>query len=173
MTPELVTKPTADVVSVRDLREYLRVDGNDEDFLIQTLRDAAVSYLDGWGGVLGRAIMPQTWREEYETGGDLRLSLPDVSSVTVTVRDAAGAWQAGVGTLSRDGLGWVVTVDTSASVRVDYVCALPDTLRPSVVMAIKMLVAHWFDNRGLAGASLSEWPMAVDALLAPLRRDRI
>lgn len=173
MTPELITPPIADVVSLADLREYLRVTETAEDYTITTLRDAAVAYLDGWSGVLGRAIMPQTWREEYETGGDLLLSLPDVSSVTVTVQDSAGAWQAGAGTLSRDGLGWVVTVDASAPVRVDYVCALPDTLRPSVVMAVKMLVAHWFNNRGVAGASLSEWPMAVDALLAPLRRDRI
>lgn len=170
MTPELVTKPTADVVTVQDLRDYLRIDAADEDYTIQMLRDAAVAYLDGWKGILGRAIMPQTWREEYETGGELRLSLPDVSSVTVTVQDAAGAWQAGTGTLSRDGLGWLVTVDASAPVRVDYVCALPAEQKPAVVMAIKMLVAHWFDNRGLAGASLSEWPMAVDALVAPLRR---
>jgi uncharacterized phiE125 gp8 family phage protein len=44
---------------------------------------------------------------------------------------------------------------------------VPDALRH----AIRMLVAHWYDNRGLAalGTSVAVWPAGVDALIAPYR----
>jgi uncharacterized phiE125 gp8 family phage protein len=44
---------------------------------------------------------------------------------------------------------------------------VPDALRHS----IRMLVAHWYDNRGLAaiGADVAMLPAGVDALIAPYR----
>ena len=174
MAPELVTAPTVEVVSVGDLREYLRIDGSEEDYLIQTLRDAAVAHLDGWKGILGRAIMSQTWREEFTAWGDLRLSLPDVSSATVTYQDENDAWQSATGTLRHDDRGWYVETEeavTTERIRVEYDCALPSEQLPAVVIAVKMIVSHWFDNRGVMGVA-GEMPLAVDAILAPLRWGR-
>lgn len=174
MAPELVTAPTGEVVSVADLREYLRIDGHEEDYLVQTLRDAAVAHLDGWKGILGRAILSQTWREEFTAWGDLRLSLPDVSSATVTYADENGAWQPATGTLRHDACGWYVETDETVSaelIRVEYDCALPSEQLPAVVMAVKMMVSHWFDNRGVMGGT-GEMPLAVDAILTPLRWGR-
>lgn len=173
MTAELVTAPTGDVVALADLREFLRLDGNEEDYLIETLHDAAVAHLDGRSGILGRAILPQTWREEFTGWGDLRLSMPDVTSATVTYEDGAGAWQPATGTVRRDDLGWYVETDETAPterIRVDYICAMPAGPLAVVRMIVKLLVAHWFENRGAAAGPTAEMPLAVEALAAPLRR---
>lgn len=134
-----VTPPTASVVSLEDMKEHLRVSHDDEDFLIQSLTDAAVSWLDGWDGALGRCIMPQTWRispSDLVAG----FRLPDVSSA---VEDDDGSL--------------VVT------------CAMPAEKLPSVQAAVKLMVGHWYRNREATGEGLSEQPMAVRALLEPLR----
>jgi uncharacterized phiE125 gp8 family phage protein len=59
--PVLVTPPVAAPVSLAEAKAHLRVDFDDEDALISGLIDAATQHLDGWSGVLGRALMPQTW----------------------------------------------------------------------------------------------------------------
>lgn len=134
-----VTPPTEPVVTMRDMKEHLRVLHDDEDMLIQSLTDAAVSWLDGWDGVLGRCIMPQTWRIE---AADLvaGFRLPDASEV-------------------------VSETDGSLTVT----CAMPVEKLPSVQAAVKLLVGHWYQNREAVGDALHEQPMAVRALLEPLR----
>lgn len=135
-----ITPPTALVITLAEAREHLRVSHDDEDLLIQSLIDAAVSWLDGWDGVLGRCIMPQTWRI---SPADLTAGfrLPDASDV---VAEPDGSL--------------VVT------------CAMPAEKLASVQMAVKLLVGHWFENRNAATAPrLDEMPFAVRALLEPLR----
>lgn len=171
MTLELVAAPTGEVVALADLREFLRLDGHDEDYLVEMLRDAAVAHLDGWRGILGRAILPQTWREEFSGWGNLRLSMPDVSSAAVTYEDDAGVWQPATGTLRQDSCGWYVEAEgaMAARIRVDYVCGLPSEQMSAVSMIVKLLVAHWFENRVAVAGGLAEMPLAVGALAEPLR----
>lgn len=134
-----VTPPAAPVVSLLDMKEHLRVLHDDEDILIQSLTDAAVSWLDGWDGVLGRCIMPQTWRiSPADLGAGFRL--PDASEV---VAEPDGSL--------------VVT------------CAMPAEKLPSVKQAVKLLVGHWYQNREAVGERMEAQPMAVRALLEPLR----
>lgn len=134
-----VTPPTAPVVSLHDMKEHLRVLHEDEDMLIQSLTDAAVSWLDGWDGVLGRCIMPQTWRISPSdlTAG---FRLPDASDV-------------------------VAEPDGSLIVT----CAMTPEKLPSVQQAVKLLVGHWYQNREAVGERMEAQPMAVRALLEPLR----
>lgn len=134
-----VAPPTAQVVALQDMKEHLRVMHDDEDLMIQSLTDAAVSWLDGWDGVLGRCIMPQTWRI---SPADLvaGFRLPDASEVVV----------------EPDG-SMVVT------------CAMPPEKLPSVQHAVKLLVGHWYQNREAVGERMEAQPMAVRALLEPLR----
>ena len=35
------------------------------------------------GGFLGRATVPQAWQQDFPAGGHLKMSLPDVNSITV------------------------------------------------------------------------------------------
>ena len=134
-----VTPPVEPVLTLDEAKEHLRVVHSDEDLLIQSLIDAAVSWLDGWDGVLGRCIMPQTWRID---AADLvaGFRLPDVSEA-VTGEDGS------------------LTVT----------CAMPSEKLPSVQAAVKLLVGHWYENREAAGERIEAQPMAVRALLEPLR----
>lgn len=67
--PVLVTPPADPVVSLSDLKDHLRVDADDENDLIEALEQAAVAHLDGWHGILGRAIMAQVWSQSFATSG--------------------------------------------------------------------------------------------------------
>ena len=61
MTPYLITAPTVQPVTLDEMKSHLRVLSTDEDADIETRLAGAVAHLDGWGGVLGRCIMSQTW----------------------------------------------------------------------------------------------------------------
>lgn len=137
-----IVPPIAQVVTLEEMKEHLRLSPGDdhEDLLIQSLIDAAVSWLDGWDGVLGRCIMPQTWQIE---AADLvaGFRLPDVTEA-------------------------VENEDGSLTVT----CAMPAEKLPSVQAAAKLIVGQWFANREAAlEKSLEAQPMAVRALLEPLR----
>lgn len=170
--PKLITPAVAMPVSLGDIKAHCRVDFDDDDLLLTGFVLAATAHLDGFRGILGRAIMPQTWQQDFPSWGKLRLALPDVGTVSVVgildgVETAADSVE-----LLVDGLGaYVVAAGVHADkVRVTYEVALPDDALPVVVMAVKMLVAHWYSNReAVTREGLKETPMAVDRLLGSLR----
>jgi uncharacterized phiE125 gp8 family phage protein len=89
--PVLVTPPTAMPVSTAEAKLHLRVDGTDEDNLIAALIAACTEYLDGYAGVLGRCLVTQTWRQDFDRWGKhLRLPLPAATLASVKVRNSAG-----------------------------------------------------------------------------------
>lgn len=58
----LITAPAADVLTLAEVKQHLRVDHSDEDDVITRCRDAAINQLDpAAGGWLGRALRLQTW----------------------------------------------------------------------------------------------------------------
>lgn len=159
MIPRRVTPPVGAVVDLAEMKAHLRVLNDDEDGLISSLIAAAESHLDGWRGVLGRCILPQQWAVDYPEAGCWRLPFPDVTSVTVS---------AGVGILTHDGLGAIVTLTEAATVTMDV--QMPSETVDAVRLIVKLLVGHWYANREAAGAdTLSAAPLAVDALMTPLR----
>lgn len=179
MIVQLVTPPVLRVVEVHDLMEHLRVTGTEEAGLLDSFEAAAVAHLDGWTGVLGRAIRPQTWRQEFGGWGCHALALPDVTAVvSVTAEDADGVEVTG-GTAvlrARANGGWMVDTKGAdgtaipARVWVTYTCALPASLLPTVEVIVKMLVGHWFENRtAVSAAPMSEIPMAAQALIGAMR----
>jgi hypothetical protein len=157
--PVRVTPPATAVVLLADLKEHLRVDHADDDALITAYEAAAVAYLDGWRGILGRCILSQQWAVTYGEAGTYRLPLPDVSEVSV---------DAGTATLEADCLGALVTITEAATVTMT--CEMPEDALPTVQMAIKLLVGHWYQNREAASDTrIEDAPLAFNALIAPLR----
>lgn len=175
--PVLVTPPSAVPVSLSEARLHLRVDSTEEDALIEGLLAAAVGMLDGWGGLLGRGIMPQTWREEFDAWGAHVLRMPDVTGVTVTGFDAAGdeVAQSAAPELVKTPAGWLVICEGGAveKIRVDYVVGLPAGKLPVVQAAIKMLVGHWYQNREAVASGMAEVPLSAKALIDTLRWRRL
>lgn len=93
LAPVLIEAPTETPVSLAEAKAHCRVNGGDDDALITALIAAATQHVDGWTGVLGRALVTQTWRQDYPdlSHCGLRLPLGPVASVSgVTYLDAAG-----------------------------------------------------------------------------------
>lgn len=171
MILSLITPPESPAVTLSELKAHLRLDHTDEDDLIAALGAAAEGMLDGWRGVLGRAIMPQEWRQEFAEWGELSLALPDVESIEVTYLDQTGAEQpASASELRRTVTGYVVVAsgpDTSR-VFVNMVCKMGQQHLAVVKAAIKMLVGHWYQNREAVSTAMADVPLSARTLIDTL-----
>lgn len=182
-TPELITPPAA-LLSLEEAKLHLRVDGAEEAPLINAYIAAAVNYMDGWNGVLGRCILPQTWAVRTCALQSMALPFPDVRSAVVTYLDAAGDSQTvdtadyrvrtirGVGQLTF-AIGFSAPTllagrDDAVLVSAEYGF---DTPPQPLKIAALMLVAHWYQNREavVTGTIATQVPMAVDTLITPYR----
>lgn len=195
-TPVRTAAPGSTPVSVEEAKAHCRVDDTASDDLITALIEAAVSHLDGWTGILGRCLMQQTWRQDFDCFAPcLRLPLYPVSSVTVIqYDDAEGVTQTidsanyalldddrGAYVRFKDSYDFATLYDGGASppVRVTYVAGYADaaSVPAAIKAAIKLMVGAWFENReesiiGVPVAGLTE-SVAVKALLGPFRRTRV
>lgn len=196
--PVLVTPPDAavSIVSRTEAKKHCRVDFDDDNEVIDAFIAAAVAHLDGWTGILGRCLVEQTWRQDFDEIWDCaRLPLfPVISITSITYRDTSNVQQmidAGNYSLQIDELGGFVrylstysppsTFREKPAVSVTYKAGYANGDGPvlgtdfpkSIKQAILLLVGHWYNNReaaipGLAG--IAKLPFAVEALLAPYRR---
>lgn len=189
--PVLVVAPVSLPVTLDEAKLHLRVDGDEENTLITGLINAAVSHLEGWTGILGRALGEQTWRQDFDTFGcTMRLAPGPVTEiVSITYRNAAGEITTVNDSnyaLVKDGIGPRVYWDNAYSspsglyeqgaVSVTYKAGYPDadgvsTVPAAIKVAILLMVGHWYANREtVAEGSFNELPFAANALLEPFRR---
>lgn len=177
MTLTLITAPAIRVVDTLALMAHLRLTSLEEQEYIEGLELAAVAHLDGWRGILGRAIREQTWKQEFPGWGNLRLAMPDVSEITVTAVDSDGADVVATrADLRTDCMGPYVIAEGPAADRVfvEFTCALPAEQLPAVQAAVKMMVSHWYENRSAVGeAAMAEVPMSATALIGAMRWRRM
>jgi len=190
--PVRTVAPNTTPVSLTQAKAALDISYSDKDDLITALIEAAVSHLDAWTGVLGRALMPQTWRQDFDRFGGrcLRLPLAPVSAITSVKYDDESDVEQTISApnyaLLEDGLGpYVEFISTYSfpnlhverpAVRVTYVAGYADAaaVPAPIKQAILLLVRHWFDNPSAVqvGNIVNQMPLAVDALIAPWRRIR-
>ena len=163
MTPVLVTPPDGDVVDLVTLKAWCRVDHDDEDAVIAGLGLAAVAYLDGWRGVLGRAILEQVWSIDYDAPGDYILPMADVVSATVDYGDGAEGLA-----LVAHPRGFEVTLTAPGTLAMT--CAMDEASLSVAKVVVSMLVAHWYEHRGAVAGDMAEVPMQAGALIQSLRR---
>jgi uncharacterized phiE125 gp8 family phage protein len=185
--PTLSTAATSTPVSYEEVVNHLRVDADDEEELIRGLIDAATAYFDGYYGVLGRALVTQTWVQKYD-GWDATLHLPvfPVASISsVTYLNTSGGSSTVTSTdyqLLTDECGDYVafdqaftypslSVETGPHVTVTYVAGTAVTSVPAAIKhAMHMLIAHWFEHRETIGEVGGEIKFATSTLIAPFRR---
>lgn len=160
-----ITAPTEPVVPLDELKAYLRVDGDHEDALIDALEKAAVAKLDGYRGILGRCILPQTWEVAFDKAGKFPMPLTDIVEVSAVNADDVPVT---FSIVHQDAGEWI---EVSAPATVRLTAALPDDLLDVVKQAIKMLVAHWYENReAVAEGNMNNVPLAFHALAGVARR---
>ena len=197
--PVLTSPPDLPVVPLAEAKAHLRVDHDDDDVLIAGLVRAATEHLDGWAGVLGRCLVEQTWRQDFDAFAPC-LSLPlgpviSITSVTVggeaidggsysLMTDAGGQARVVFEGVSASGATSIVymagyeTIPEVPAVPGDGegnpgAPAIPahSTVPEPIKVAIMLLVGHWYQSREAAtSASIDKLPFAVNALIAPFRR---
>lgn len=173
-----VTPPSEPILSIGDAKEHLRVTHSMEDSLIASLVEAATAWLDGWNGVLGVALEAQTWEMTLDAfpAGEMCIPLgPVVSIEAIEYTDANGDGQTippadyqAQGGRVRHKNGWPSINDEMGGVRVRFIAGsgTPDGIKH----VTRLLIGHWYANREAAGDKIQAIPMAVNMLIAPVKR---
>jgi uncharacterized phiE125 gp8 family phage protein len=185
--PVLITAPATKPITSTEVKAQLDITYTDKDTYIDGLIAAATAHVDGWTGILGRCLITQTWRQDFDRFNRcLRLPLFPVASITsAKYEDEAGAEQtvdSANYVLRCDDLGHYVEFkdtysfaglyDVRPAVHVTYVAG-EASADPAIKHALLILVRHWFDNpSAVAFGPAMKMPLAVDALLSPFRRVR-
>lgn len=190
LAPVRTVAPAVGVITLEEAKVHCRVDGSDEDMLITGLIDAALAHVDGYSGILGRALVTQTWRQDFCEFDDLmRLPVGDLQAVSsVTYYDATNTTQtlaSSVYTAFSDAIGpyitlkpgqqWPTSYSREDAIRVTWTAGYGSTAAsvPAAIRAAMLLmIGHWYQHREavVIGETATELPMAANALLAPFRR---
>lgn len=186
----LVTPPATRVVSLSEAKAHLRVDSSDEDAPIGIYLDAAVAHLDGRAGLLGRAMVNQTWRlDTYgPVASRIPIDMPNVSSVS-SVKYLTGGleatWSSAEYRLGsdgqkffiepKDGYSWPAADDQEDAFRVAFIAGYGDAtaVPPALKAAILLIAGDLYEHRetvavGAAAASIPT-SATVDRLINPYR----
>jgi uncharacterized phiE125 gp8 family phage protein len=175
--------PTVAPVSVADMRDHLRITDQSEGAYLESLIEAAVSHMDGEGD-LGRAMITQTWAQWVpQSPGDVRLLMgPFQALVSVEYYDAAGTLQtATIGDFEtrlsgdfvicrpKENREWPTADGRPDAIKITYTAgfgATPANVPTGIRHALKLLVSHWYENRGIASQdAMNDVPMAYHALV--------
>jgi len=180
MTLSLVTGPSAEPLDLLDAKLHLRVDGTDEDSLIEGLIAAARLSVEA---NVGLALIDQTWKWSPEksgkTGGDSHYEIPlgpvsSIVSVSVAGQTLPPSEYSFIAGLSAS-----VTFSNAlknSEIHIVFVAGfgqeasdVPRDLRH----AVAVLVAHWFENRVPGGLGDMGLPGSVSTLLSSYRKVRL
>lgn len=185
MSALLLTAPAIEPLSLDEARAFLRVEHNDDDEVIAALVAGSRMHVEAQ---TRRALITQSWRlsaDAWPQDGRLpvvpgplqRLTaarvydfegLPHDVDVQAFVPDKAASllaftpWAVPAPGRIAAGIELDVTVGYG-----DSAVDVPEALR----QAIRLLVGHWYDNRGLiaVGQQVAELPASVGPLIAPYR----
>lgn len=163
----IVTPPSIEPVTLAEAKAHLRVDGNDEDALINQLIAVARQALDGRDGLLGRALIQQVWKLTHDRfPRAIEIPLPPLISVDgITYLDADAMTQTiDLGTVTVEGIGdaapailrpvsgttWPETYDHPEAIAITfkagYGTAAANVPAP-IKQAMLLDIAHMFENR--------------------------
>jgi uncharacterized phiE125 gp8 family phage protein len=185
MSAILLNAPAFEPVTLEDAKSFLRVEHDDDDDVIAALIAGARIHVEAQ---TRRALITQSWRlvrDAWPTDGRIDVRPSPLQSLDV-VRVYDGGGEAAVLDLQ----GFIVDAANAAlvfapwspaqpgraaaGIELDVTCGygddpadVPEPLR----QAIRMMVAHWYDNRAVAamGQAVAMLPAGVAVLIAPYR----
>lgn len=183
-----VAGPAAEPVDLDMAKLHCRIESGDDDAKLTRLIKVARQRLDGRDGVLGRALITQTWTLKLDRFCDrIELPLPPLQSVqSITYIDPLGAMQTldaelyqvvGVGgfaegaVLPSFGASWPDVRCQPEAVSITFVAGYggADDVPEPIREAILEMVAHWHMNREATGAQVYELPLSAADLITPYR----
>lgn len=183
--------PATPLITLDEAKRQLRVTGTDEDTLITSYIATATSYLDAGTGVLGEALVTQTWRytlSHAPLSTLLPIPLNPVQSI-VQIRyvDVAGVTQtysalnyrlAGAPGNSMvellDGASWPDVDERTDAFWVEFVAgyglasAVPETIRQTALL----MIAELYTARQASNTGDMKRSLAMSMLMAASRSHR-
>jgi len=184
--PSRTVEPSLSLLTLEGVKEHLRVLDEDSDSLIEGLIEAVTAHLDGYTGILGRALLPQTWAMKigaFPSCGMIRIPLgPVIGTPTISYYNTAGTVQSfssfylvadaiGPAIVLHDTANWPSTFTRPDAATLTWQCgyADADAVPAAIKQAALLMIGHWFANREAVAAPQAELPLTVSALLAPYR----
>ena len=177
--------PAGEPLSLAEARQFLRVEHADDDAVITALIAAARAHVEA---LTRRALLTQTWRivlDAWPAHGRISPRIGSLKTLlAVRVFDASGVAHAlEVESFVVDAAANVIAAPcwalsapgrSVAGIELDVICgfgALASDVPADLIHALKILLAHWYDNRGLApaGSAAASQPAGLHALIAPYR----
>src|SRR6185437_7391260 len=185
MSSILLTAPAIEPLTLAEAKAFLRVETNDDDDVIGALIAGSRIHVEAQ---TRRALITQSWRISIDVWPDNgRRTIVPAPLQTLTaarVYDFEGlahdvdlqAFVLDKGASVLAFAPWAVPAPgrISAGIELDLTVGygtaaadVPEALR----QAVRLLVAHWYENRGVvaAGPNYSPLPQSVAALIAPYR----
>ena len=185
LPPAVRTSPPAVTpVSLAEAKAQLRVDGSDEDDLITRMIKAATAHVEKQ---YERALITQTWRQDFGYFDDWRIPVRDVIAISsVVYYDADNVLQtldasnyqflvAGGPYLAlKTGQSWPTAYTRDDAIRLTWTAGfgpaesdVPEDIRH----AILVMVGDMYRSREntVLGESVSELPFAAKSLFGPYR----
>ncbi len=190
MPLQQIAGPALEPLSLDETKAHLRVDGSDEDAIIQSLILTSRLHIEA---ALGLGLITQSWRlilDAWPSGGEIKIPMRPLQSVSeVRVLSSNGAAEAiaeshyivdatslpgrlvFAGAMPRPGR-------KANGIEIDFMAgygAAPEDVPQPIRQALLMLVAHWYEHRdpveiGTAGVAI---PASVSRLLKPFRLVRL
>lgn len=186
MASILLAGPELEPITLDDAKQFLRVEHDDDDDLIASLIAGARIHIETQ---TRRALIGQRWRLTRDTwpatGCVALLPVPVQTLDAVRVHELDGTW------FAPDLSGFTVDKSSAparlafvhgappeprwpvAGIEIDITCGYGDAedVPEPLGQAIRMLVAHWYENRAIVAAAdkVLVLPQSAAALIAPYR----
>ena len=184
MSAILLTAPAVEPLSLDEAKAFLRVEHTDDDALIAALAAGSCIHVETQ---TRRALITQHWRLSFDgwpEEGRIAIRPGPLQEITAArVYDFDGNVRAidlqsfalDLGASALAFAPWAMpqpgrlAAGIELDVTVGYGDAATDVPEP-LRQAIRLLIAHWYENRGLAAiGTVTVLPSTVAALIAPYR----
>jgi uncharacterized phiE125 gp8 family phage protein len=182
----LLTAPAVEPIALADMKAFLRVETADDDDVITALIAGSRIHVEAQ---TRRALITQSWRlsrDSWPEDGRLKVLPAPLQTLA-----AARVYDENNTTHAIDTQSFVLDLGASALAFAPWALPMPGRLVAGIELdvtvgygdaagdvpeplkqAIRLLVAHWYENRGLVATGATQiaaLPQTVAALLAPYR----
>jgi uncharacterized phiE125 gp8 family phage protein len=177
--------PVITPITLDEAKTHLRIiDDTALDSYVSSLIEAATGYLDGPGGILGRALCPQTYilhLDKFPSCGEaLEIPMPPLKEIESVDYSFDGAEESLIENvdfkIKNDGRNHAKIVPIAKSwpnadnVEIQFIAGYSQVPAP-IKQAMLLMIGFWFENRETVnvGNIVSELPFTLAALINPYR----
>lgn len=137
-------------ISLQEAKDYCHQDINDDDNLFQSLISASFTFVSNQ---CNRDFVPTYYKETVQNTSIMFLASQDIVGLNT-------------GSIVKTPAGYYASFDHPYTGEVTYTASVSETIPEPIIGATKMLLLHWYDNRGttMVGASVAGLDFTLEAI---------